>query len=298
MEIRQVLTFKKVVELGNLTAAAAQLGYAQPTVSLHIQMLEEELGVPLFDRIGKKLMLTDAGRELYECSQDMSQIIRKIESIGVDKGGPRASVRLAMPPAILKYLMFDILADLVRDVPQADFHITNDHNYQVIYKQLLNGTVDFAILNGQWFSSSTIKIEKLHDYDQVLIASSDFDISGINLTVPGKPLGARMIYNHPLSASKQEFENYLNKMDINPDAFLEVWNIEAIKESVRRGLGIALVPEFVVRDELAEGALKKVQTDVVFSKYSVNLAYLKSKWEAPYVKLFRTYALSKFKSLV
>ena len=297
MEIRQILTFKKVVEVGNLTSAAAQLGYAQPTVSLHIQMLEDEMGVLLFDRIGKKLMLTDAGRELYECSQDMTQILKKIEGIGTDEGIQRASVRLAVPPAIVNYLIFDILADFVRDVPQTDFHIINDHNYQAIYKQLLNGTVDFAILNGQWFSSSTVKIEKLHEYDQVLIASRDFDVGRINLTEPGKPLGARMIYNHPLSTSKQEFENYLVKMGINPEGFLEVWNIEVIKTSVRQGLGVALVPEFVVRKELSEGTLKKIQTDVTFSKYVINLAYLKSKWEAPAAKLFRAYALPKLKNI-
>ncbi|MGG3452226.1 LysR family transcriptional regulator [Domibacillus aminovorans] len=63
MEIRHLITFKAIVDMGGFTRAATYLGYAQSTVTAHIQALEQEMGAPLFDRIGKKVQLTEVGSQ-------------------------------------------------------------------------------------------------------------------------------------------------------------------------------------------------------------------------------------------
>lgn len=294
MDVKQLMTFKKVVEMGSITAAAQELGYAQPTVTLHIQTLESDLHVSLFDRIGKKLVLTDAGRELHNYSKAISQIMAKIESIGSSEGVQRTTVRLAVPPAIVKYLMCDVLDEFIKDTPQADFQIINDHNPQKIYKYLLDGDVDFAILAGRWYNNAEVKVEPLGKCRQMLIASSCFDLRRLNLTVPGISMGVRMIYNHYLSSSRQSFEHYLKTMDIRPDAFLEVWSIEVIKHCVSRGIGLTFVPEFVVNEELASGQFVEVPVNTQFENFHISLIYLKNHWETPVFQSFREHILSKF----
>lgn len=296
MDLKQLMTFKKVVETGSITVAANALSYAQPTVTLHIQTLERDLNVTLFERIGKKLVLTEAGRELHKYSKSISQIVDRIEQIGTHEGSARSMVRLAVPPAIVKYLMCDVLDDFIRNAPETDFQIINDHNPQKIYKYLLDGAVDFAILSGRWYSNEEVKVESLGECRQLLIADRTMDLSKLNLTVSGISMGARMIYNHYLSSSRQNFENYLNTMEIQPDAFLEVWSIEVIKHCVARGVGLTFVPEFVVSEELQSGRFVEVPVNTQFENYRINLVYRKSQWESPVFKSFRENILSKFNS--
>ncbi|GAB1530248.1 MULTISPECIES: LysR family transcriptional regulator [Brevibacillus] len=84
MEIRHFVTFKKVVESGSFTQAAEQLGYTQSTVTSHIQGLEEHIGAPLFDRMGRKVKLTDVGKRLIWYTEEILNTYGKIESIASD----------------------------------------------------------------------------------------------------------------------------------------------------------------------------------------------------------------------
>ena len=96
MEYRNLVTFLRVAELQNFTKAANQLGYAQSTVTFHIQSLEEELGVTLFDRIGKKVTLTSAGEYLVTYANEMMKILTEIrqlnDSVDVMSGKLRVGV--------------------------------------------------------------------------------------------------------------------------------------------------------------------------------------------------------------
>ena len=74
MEFRNILTFLRAAELHSFTRAAEEMGYAQSTVTFHIQQLEAEIGVSLFDRIGKKVSLTPAGEQLVTYANQMLQL--------------------------------------------------------------------------------------------------------------------------------------------------------------------------------------------------------------------------------
>lgn len=297
MDIRHISTFKKVVETGSITAAARTLGYAQPTVTLHIQIIEKDLGVQVFDRVGKKLMLTEAGREMYKYSQELDQIFNRIVNIGTSTGGCRRSlIRIAVPPAIVSYLMYDIFDKFIRNIEDVDFEIINDYNLQVTYKYLLDGNIDFAILPGSWHSNELLQTELLGECDHVLVASKYYEIGKVNLTKPGNPLGARMIYNHYLSSSHLEFSQYLERMNIQPDSYLEVWNMDVIKACVNKCLGIAFVPRFVVHDELSNNSFVTIPLNYKLARYRINLAYMKNKWKAPMHMLFRDFIHSEFEA--
>lgn len=294
MDIKQLMTFKKVVEAGGITAAAKALNYAQPTVTLHIHELEEELQVQLFNRIGRRLLLTDAGRELYDCSRDMTQIVKKISEIGKDEGQQRGTLHLAISPAIVSYILFDMLSDFIRRHPLADVCVVNDHDAQRIYEQLCSGSVDFVILNGKWHNRDNITVEPLESYDLVLVAGTEFDTSKLNLTEPNRPLGCRFITNHYFSSSRKEIEKHLQAMNISFDGHVEVWSVEIIKKMVEQNLGFSFLPRFVVEKELREGRLVEIQTDIQFEPYTISLAYLKNKWVTPLLNEFHVALLNRF----
>ena len=294
MEIRQILTFKKVVEAGSITSAAKELNYSQPTATLHIHELEAELGVQLFNRIGKKLILTDAGHSLYECSRDLSLILKKASSIGAESRRKCGTLRLAVAPAIADYKLFDMLTEFIIQHPFADIQIINDHNSKKIYDQLYNGSVDFAILTGKWYNTNDITIKSLEKCRHILVIGSCIASLSINLTEPNKPLGCRLILNHYLSTSRQEIEGYLNNLNIRPDGLIEAWNIDMIKKFVQQNLGLAFLPRFVVEQELKDGSIAQVDTDIDFAQYEINLAYLKNKWMSPLIEDFLNSLLKHF----
>ena len=78
MEIRNLMTFLRVVELQNFTKAAEQLGYCQSTVTIQIQQLEQELNVKLFERIGKKISVTEKGKEVFQYAKEIRNLVEKI----------------------------------------------------------------------------------------------------------------------------------------------------------------------------------------------------------------------------
>ena len=85
MDIKNVETFVKVAELESFTRASEALSYVQSTVTMQIKQLEKELGFPLFDRIGKKISLTDSGREFLDVAYELLHSVEKAESIGKNK---------------------------------------------------------------------------------------------------------------------------------------------------------------------------------------------------------------------
>lgn len=296
MEIRQLLTFKKVVEAGGITAAASQLGYAQSTVTLHIQEIETELNVMLFDRIGKRLLLTDAGRELYDYMRDLSQIITRIRYIGTETFQQRGNLRIAVPPALMDYLLCDFFAAFFREAPLVNIQAVNYHNTQKLYELLCEGTVDFAFLSGSWSRSHDMVVEPLLHVDHVVVAGPEMDLSSINLSEADRPLGTRLILNHPSAISHMELAKYLDERNIRPSGTMEVWGIQAIKKLVKDNLGIAFLPEFVVAQEIKNREMVQVATEHVFPQYSVCLAYLRNKWESPLFQTFREMLLEFFRN--
>lgn len=295
MDIRQLMTFKKVVEAGGITRAGNELGYAQPTVTLHIHELEKELQVQLFDRIGRKLHLTNAGQELYDCTRDLTQVMDRIESIGNETEQLGGSIRIAVPPAIVNYRICSIFEKFLQAAPHVDIYAINYHSSKKIYELLYSGDVDFAILSGAWQSSDDLTVHLLERADHVLIASPQLDAATVNLSNDNQPLGTRLILNQNSSTSHSEIENYLRQHNITPNGTIEVWGIEAIKQCVGLNLGISFLPRIVIEKELREKQLVELHTDHEFIKYTLNLAYLNRKWNSAAFKLFRELLLEGFR---
>ena len=100
MELRNLITFIHVAELGSFTKAAEQLGYSQSTVSFQIKQLEKELGVQLFDRIGHTISLTDKGRKTLEYAQQMIHISNEMMAVEKEKNEINGTVRVAMADSL------------------------------------------------------------------------------------------------------------------------------------------------------------------------------------------------------
>ncbi|PTX59573.1 regulatory helix-turn-helix LysR family protein [Melghirimyces profundicolus] len=109
MELRHLKTFRTVAKRGGFTRAGEELGYAQSTITSHIHALEEELGSPLFDRLGKRTVLTEAGQRLLPYAEEMDRLSREAAETVVTEETPSGPLRIGAPESLLVYRLPTIL---------------------------------------------------------------------------------------------------------------------------------------------------------------------------------------------
>ncbi|MEH7549439.1 LysR family transcriptional regulator [Neobacillus vireti] len=125
MEIRHFVTFKKVIEFGSFTQAAEHLGYTQSTVTSHIQALEKQIGAPLFERMGRKIMLTDVGKKMMPYTQEILDTYSKIESIASEEKDVRGELKIAAPESLTVYRLEPILREYRNKFPHVSINLSN-----------------------------------------------------------------------------------------------------------------------------------------------------------------------------
>ncbi|MEG0285749.1 MAG: LysR family transcriptional regulator [Vagococcus sp.] len=143
MELRQIHYFLVLAKELHFSEAAVKLGISQPSLSQQIKVLESEIGMPLFDRIGKKNSLTEAGRLLYRYAVEMEHVLDNFEGELADlREENRGEIRVAMLPSDLDYRMGDLLSEFYQDYPEIKIKIIASIE---IEKLLLQNDVDFGL---------------------------------------------------------------------------------------------------------------------------------------------------------
>lgn len=266
MELRHLVTFKTIVEKDGFKRAADHLGYAQSSVTTHIKELERELGKPLFDRLGKKVVLTQYGHHFLPYAVKIIDLYSQAlntndEPIGNLIIGISESLTIGrIPPILLEYK---------RLYPKVNLSLKSIDNYDVT-SYLQNGDIDLAlILEKDDLSLPELFTENLKREKMVLIRPNDVEDS------------STVLYTERSCSYKSVFEHYINYKQMDVKESLDFQSIEAIKQCVRSGLGISLVPYFSVKEELITNKLSGEEVSPDHPAISTFLAYHKDKWLSP-----------------
>lgn len=276
MEFRQLFTFKKIVELRSFTQAADSLGYSQPTVTSHIHALEEHLGVKLFDRIGRKIVLTDAGSQLIKYVSQITEIYTQIEDMAKDQDVTRGKIKIGAPETLTIYRLEPILREYRQTFPQVDIALINDSNAPM-YEKLNRGEIDIAFQIAADYEYKDYVAIHLAYEPFVLVANTDCKIDSLESN-SDQLINECVIYNARGCIYRMVFEDYLKSKHIVPRNSIELWSIEAIKQGVINGLGISMLPLITVKKDIDEGRLKLVDLHLQSDSVSTQLIYHKNKW--------------------
>ncbi len=285
MEIRHFVTFKKVIEMGSFTKAAEHLGYTQSTVTSHIQALEEHLGGPLFDRMGRKVILTDIGKRLLHYTQEILETYGKIENIAIEEKDVRGEIKIAAPESLTVYRLEPILREYRKKFPHVNISLSNA-NCGDNKKAILNGSADIAFIMLPQFQDSDLIVHSLLDESIVLIGSPDCALNILDISYENQKISECLITNEKECSYRRIFEEYLRERGIEPSHTMELWSIEAIKRCVMSGLGISYLPLMTVEDEIQKGRLKIIPCDGDFKQICSQVAYHKNKWISPALSAF------------
>ncbi|MEH7418761.1 LysR family transcriptional regulator [Neobacillus drentensis] len=285
MEIRHFVTFKKVIETGSFTQAAEHLGYTQSTVTSHIQALEEHLGGLLFDRMGRKVRLTDIGKKLLPYIQEILDTYGKIESITSDGEEIKGELKIAAPESLTVYRLEPILREYRKKFPHVDISLSNatcGDNKRLI----LNGSADIAFVMLPQLQDSDLIVHSLLDEPLVLVGSPDCPLNILDKSCENQKISECLIVNEKECSYRTLFEEYLVERGIVPSHTMELWSIEAMKRCVMSGLGIAYLPLMTAIDEIKAGRLKIIPCVGDFKQIFSQVAYHKNKWISPALSMF------------
>lgn len=276
MEIRQLTTFIAIVELGGFTKAAEQMGYAQSTVTSHIQLLEAELGKPLFDRLGKKLVLTAAGRDLLPRARQMLAIHREIMNIAADEGEVSGDLVLGAGESLSIYRLGETLKEFKKSCPRVNIILKNSICTDLRSK-LHTGELDISLTIEPSIEDPDLIVRSLKREPMVFIGSPEADMDFLALGSSVPMASDSIIFSEKGCSFRIAFESYLRQRSIRHMNPLEFSSIEASKKCVMNGLGISLLPRYAVSSELKEGTLKALEAPEQLGIFATQLAYHKNK---------------------
>lgn len=276
MEIRHLQTFIAIVELDGFTKAAEHLGYAQSTITSHIQILENELGEALFDRLGKKIILTNVGKELVPYAKQMLYVYKEIKNITSEQKGVSGDLIIGAGESLTIYRLGKILKEYKKSFPNVNI-ILKDSICSHLRSKLHSGELDIIITIEPQIMDTDLVVKNLKDECMVIIGAPDADLEFLSTNFEGEVARESIIFSEKGCSFRIAFENYLKQKKIKYVNPLEFSSIEAIKKCVMNGLGISFLPFYTVRNEIKEGSLKMIEVTELFDKFRTQLAYHKNK---------------------
>jgi DNA-binding transcriptional LysR family regulator len=176
MEFRQLRTFRVVAETLSFTKTAKKLFMAQSSVSAQIQSLEEELEVKLFDRIGRSVMITDAGRKLFEYARRMEDMTDEIRSEITDAKYVKGRLTIRIPETLASIYMPDIIDRYHKTNPEVKLDFINCSDLQ-LREELNSGRIDLAYVMTDQLHFEEVNVRKLKTEKLILVAGSSHPLA-------------------------------------------------------------------------------------------------------------------------
>jgi DNA-binding transcriptional LysR family regulator len=285
MELRNLYTFKIVAEVKGFTKAAELLSYAQSSVTAQIQALEEELHTKLFDRLGKKVVLTAAGEKLLSYASRMLELHDEaIQAITSDIV-PAGTLTIGAPESLATFRLPAIIQEYTSLFPQVKIILRPGLCWE-LRSMARSGEMDVVFLLEPEVTEQDLHIETLVIENMVIVAPPAHPLAQKTTVQTPELKGETFLHTEPGCSYRTLFEKHLNSHGIFPGDDLEFWSIEAIKHCVMSGLGLSFLPLITVEKEIAEGKLKSLTWDDTHCRVATQMAYHKKKWISPALKEF------------
>lgn len=285
--LNQLQIFLKVVHTSSITKAAEELNLTQPAVSIQIKNLQAQFDIPLLEIIGKKIYITDFGREIAESAKG---ILDQVYAINYKTMAFKDQLVGRLKISIVstgKYVLPYFLTDFLRSNPGVEISIDVTNREKVLESQLLN-EVDFSLVSDALENPT---------FDSIDILSNDLYLIGNKETANMSPTfnykdfknELPLIFRENGSGTRKIMENYFKKQGVDGLKKIELMSNEAVKQAVIAGLGYSIMPIIGIKNEIKSGALQIIERDGLPIRTTWKLIWHKDKNLSPVSKAFLVY---------
>ncbi len=301
MDFRQIEAFIQVVRLKSFSKAADAIFLTQPTISSHINTLENELGVKLIDRSGKEIVPTKAGKIFIDYANNLVNIRdNAVHTLSEFSNRLEGKLEIASSTVPGQYLLPQLMKEFLQKHSKVNFSILQFDSKQVI-EELLEKNIELGIV-GTMIENSKIEYIHLIEDNLVLITPNNEKYSRFtNDTITIDIIKDEdFIIRESGSGTRQEFERIFNESAINfksVNIVAQMNSTESIKQAVSMGLGVSIVSLVSVEDYIKFGQLKAFKISGVALKRAFYLAYHKNRPLSPLTTAFLNFSIKYYKDM-
>ncbi|WP_339265577.1 LysR family transcriptional regulator [Paenibacillus sp. FSL R5-0470] len=277
MDLTYLRTFREVAKRQSFTRAAEELGYAQSSVTMQIQKIEKEYGVPLIERHGRQLRLTPPGEELLKLFVEILDLYdRSKETIAQQIGG---TLTIGTIDSLAAFYLPPYLQQLRTKFPKLDIHLQTMQEANLLAK-IKDGEVDIGLMLDRTTTDSLLDRTIIRDEPLVLIAPINHPLAQMDIVTLQDLNNCELIVSEESCIYRSLFENLLKEHGIIFRIGFELSNLEAIKRCVMNGLGIALLPKIVAEEEIERGNLAELPFAHQEIHFDLQLLMHPKKWKS------------------
>jgi DNA-binding transcriptional LysR family regulator len=296
VSLRQLRVFEAAATNRSFSKAAEYLHLTQPGVSMHIKELETNAGLPLFERIGRKLYVTEAGQELLARTREILRALKDAEdTLDGLRGLRRGRINLAVV-STAKYFVPRLLASFGRDFPELEIRLAVNNRNSVI-GQLVANEVDLAIMGRSPQSLDTVA-EPFAQNPHVIIASPDHPLAARRRILVETVAKENFIVREPGSGTRLAMQQFFDEFRLVCNVGMEMASNETIKQAVMAGMGISFISRHTIDLEIQTHRLVvlDVRGTPVIRQWHV--AHLAKKRLSPTAVAFKEFVLKHGRDLL
>lgn len=283
MELRQLHTFLAVAEGLSFTRAAERLSYAQSSVTAQVQALEAELGTRLFERLGKRIVLTEAGQRLQGYATRLVQL--EAEALAAVPGAtePGGTLTIGAPESLCAYRLPPLLARFHERHPRVRLVFRPGACTELV-RSLREGASDVIFCYdaaGEGVVHETLVREPVR-----VVAHPGHPLVGLASVRPADLAGETILHMEEGTAYRDVFDQAMLAGGVRPEVGIEFSSIEAIKQCAIARMGLAVLPDMAVAGELARGELAALRWHDPGLAVAIDVAWHRDKWVSPALGAF------------
>jgi DNA-binding transcriptional LysR family regulator len=285
MEVRQLHTFCVLAEELNFTRTAERVFTVQSNVTSQIKSLEAELGSPLFDRLAKRIVLTEAGHRFLPYAEKalaaMDQGYRAVK-FGTEPAGP---LHIGAPESVLTYRLPEVLKLFRKRYPRVELVFRPDSDNKLA-DELESGKLDLAISMSDSIAGEQLSSIRMRSEDVYLFATPDHPLANAKKVYPKDLSDQTLLLTEAGCGYRKKLDIQLASANVRPQHVTEFSSVEAIKQCVNAGMGIGLLPEIVIACELKKKQFAVMNWYGAKMSIATHIVWHKDKWISPGMQAF------------
>jgi DNA-binding transcriptional LysR family regulator len=286
MEIRQLKAFLAIAEAKTFTAGARRVNVTQAAISMQIRQLEDEVGLQLFTRTPRRVILTEAGEHLLSRARrilrEHDSAIAEIAELG---GVEHGRLRIGSASAEFATHQLPHILQAIRDkFPNAELGVSAGTS-QTLVDKIMHGEIDIAFVSLP-VENSSITTDTLFTDEIVAIAHPSHAMANEKYISAAALAGEKLILGERGGNTRRMIDDFFNAANVRPNILMELSRQEAINQMVENGLGVGTAGAKTIADEIREGRLVSWMIEGAEINWDLGLARLRGGYFSPITKEF------------
>lgn len=274
MDMKNLNTFVHVAELGSFSKAGERLGYSQPTVSVQIRQLEQELGATLFDRVGHVVRLTEKGRETLHYAQQILRISQQMTQEGPET---TATIRLATADSLCVPLLVREFSVLRQQHPSIRLNLTTAGTGD-LFRMLNHNEVDLVCTLDNHIYNTNYVIAAEERVGVHFVVSADYPLAARTCLTKAELPGQNFLLTEAGMSYRRLLDEWMARDSLQIQPVLETGSTDLLCRLVEQSAGISFLPDYVTEEAVRRGTLVRLDAEDFRPELWVQLLYHRNKW--------------------